>query len=57
MRVRRKWNLDVDVVPSDSLIKLGGNTTVRVVKFDLPSGEQETDDVSVVVVDGVGRMI
>ena len=42
MRVRRKWNLDVDAVPSDSLIKLGGDTTVRVVKFDLPSGEQET---------------
>jgi len=42
MRVRRKWNLDVDVAPSDSLIKLDMNTTVRVVKFDLPSGEQET---------------
>ena len=42
MRVRRKWNLDVDVAPSDSLINLDRNTTVRVIKFDFPSGEQET---------------
>lgn len=43
MRVRRKWKRDVDAaVQPDSLVKLDENTTVRVVKFILPSGEQET---------------
>jgi hypothetical protein len=42
MRVRRKWALAVDAADSNSLVKLDAETTVRVVKFMLPSGEQET---------------
>jgi hypothetical protein len=42
MRVRKKWNLPVDATQSDSLVKLDGETTVRVVKFLLPSEDQET---------------
>jgi hypothetical protein len=42
MRVKSKWNCDVDeTTAADSLIKLG-ETTIRVVKFQLPSGETET---------------
>lgn len=42
MRVRKKWNLSVDVADSGSLVKLDAETAVRVVKFMLSSGEQET---------------
>jgi len=43
MRVRRKWNLSVDAADqSDSFVKLDDDTIVRVVKFPLPSGDQET---------------
>jgi hypothetical protein len=46
MRVRRKWNLEVDEVSSrDSVIEIKLNETttkLRVVKFQLPSGEIET---------------
>jgi hypothetical protein len=43
MRVKSKWNLEVDKIQApDSLIKLDETTTVRVVKFQLPSGEIET---------------
>ncbi|WP_312939714.1 IS4 family transposase [Oscillibacter sp.] len=42
MRVRKKWNLSVDAADSGSLVKLDAETAVRVVKFMLPSGEQET---------------
>lgn len=42
MRVKSKWNCDVDeTTAADSLIKLG-ETTIRVVKFQLSSGETET---------------
>jgi hypothetical protein len=43
MRVKSKWNREVDECPkNDSLIKLDETTTIRVVKFPLPSGEIET---------------
>jgi hypothetical protein len=43
MRVRSKWNSDVDETGSDDcLIKLNEETPLRVVKFNLPSGETET---------------
>jgi hypothetical protein len=42
MRVRTKWNIEVDAVLKDSLIKLSNGSTIRVVKFKLPSGEEET---------------
>jgi hypothetical protein len=43
MRVRSKWNRDVDEASmGDCLIKLDEETTLRVVKFKLPSGETET---------------
>ena len=43
MRVRRKWNLSVDAADQlDSFVKLDDETIVRVVKFPLPSGDQET---------------
>lgn len=42
MRVRKKWNRAIDTAKSDSLVKLDAETTVRVVKIMLPSGEQET---------------
>jgi hypothetical protein len=43
MRVKSKWNLDVDEVSSqDSVIALDEKTQLRVVKFQLPSGETET---------------
>jgi hypothetical protein len=43
MRVRSKWNQDVDAASiGDCLIKLDEETTLRVVKFKLPTGETET---------------
>jgi hypothetical protein len=43
MRVKIKWNREVDEIEApDSLIKLDETTTIRVVKFQLPSGETET---------------
>jgi hypothetical protein len=43
MRVRSKWNREVDEAASaDSSIKLDETTTIRAVKFQLPSGETET---------------
>ena len=42
MRVKSKWNLDVDKVLQDSIVELKGKTKLRVVKFQLPSGETET---------------
>jgi hypothetical protein len=42
MRVKSKWNRDVDeTAAADSLVKVDG-MTVRVVRFELPSGESET---------------
>lgn len=43
MRVRRKFNVDVDAAPmGSSVVILGGGIRVRVVKFTLPSGQTET---------------
>lgn len=43
MRVKRKWNRDVDEVTAiDSLIRLDEAMNIRVIKFQLPSGEMET---------------
>jgi IS4 transposase len=43
MRVKSKWNREIDEsTTADSLIKLDEATTIRVVKFQLPSGEMET---------------
>jgi hypothetical protein len=43
MRVRSKWNRGVDEAGmGDSLINIDEETTLRVVKFKLPSGETET---------------
>jgi hypothetical protein len=43
MRVKSKWNPRIDEsTRADSLVKLNETTTVRVVKFQLPSGETET---------------
>lgn len=43
MRVRRKFNLDVDAAPmGSSYVKLADDLEVRVVKFELSSGETET---------------
>jgi hypothetical protein len=43
MRVKSKWNHGVDeTTAADSLIKLNETTTIRVIKFQLPSGEMET---------------
>ena len=43
MRVRSKWNLEVDEISAqDSVIELEKEIKLRVVKFQLPSGEQET---------------
>jgi hypothetical protein len=41
MRVRTKWNVEVDAVLKDGLIELSNGITTRVVKFKLPSGEEE----------------
>lgn len=43
MRVRAKWNLDVDkAVGSDNCVLLSHGTRIRVIKLALPSGETET---------------
>ena len=43
MRVKSKWNLEVDEASlQDSTIELTEKTKLRVVKFQLPSGETET---------------
>ena len=42
MRVRSKWNLDVDAVRKDGEVELKSGRRIRVVKFNLPSGEEET---------------
>ena len=43
MRVRRKFNVDVDAAPmGSSVVILTGGIRVRVVKFTLPSGQTET---------------
>lgn len=43
MRVRSKWNLEVDrATQSDSIISLSGGSKIRVIKLTLPSGETET---------------
>jgi hypothetical protein len=43
MRVRKKCNLAVDAANQpDNLVKLDDETIVKVVKFLLPSGDQET---------------
>ena len=42
MRVRRKFNLDVDAAPMGSSVVILDGIRVRVVKFILPSGQTET---------------
>jgi hypothetical protein len=43
MWVKSKWNREVDeTTATDSLVKLDETTTIRVIKFQLPSGEMET---------------
>ena len=43
MRVKRKFNVDVDAAPMGSSVVIpGGGIRVRVVKFTLPSGQTET---------------
>ena len=43
MRVRRKWNLDVDAMDApEGVVCLADGTSLRVVRFQLPSGETET---------------
>ncbi len=45
MRVRRKWNLDVEAVDGDGWVTLchdGRTLRIRVIKVALPSGEVET---------------
>ena len=43
MRVKSKWNREIDeTTAADSLVKVNEVTTIRVVKFQLPSGETET---------------
>jgi hypothetical protein len=43
MRVKTKWNSEVDEAQgADNLIKLDEATMIRVIKFQLPSGEMET---------------
>ena len=42
MRVRRKFNLDVDAAPMGSGVVILDGIRVRVVKFILPSGQTET---------------
>ena len=43
MRVRRKFNLDVDAAPMGSgVVILEGGIRLRVIKFTLPSGQTET---------------
>ncbi|MDR2522837.1 MAG: IS4 family transposase [Synergistaceae bacterium] len=43
MRVKSKWNQEInESTRADSLVKLDETTTIRAVKFQLPSGETET---------------
>lgn len=43
MRVRRKWNLDVDALDApEGIVRLAGGASLRVVRFELPGGEMET---------------
>lgn len=42
MRVRRKWNDDVDRVIRDKRVQLTSDISIRVVRFELPGGEKET---------------
>jgi hypothetical protein len=42
MRVKTKWNLEADALLKDGLVELSNGSTIRVVKFQLPSGEEET---------------
>ena len=42
MRVRRKFDVDIDAAPMGSIVMLDGGTRVRVVKFTLSSGQTET---------------
>ena len=43
MRVRRKFNLQIDNAPQgSSIITLANELDVRIIKFILPSGEEET---------------
>lgn len=43
MRVRRKWNLDVDAMDRpEGIVQLTNGASLRVVRFELPGGEMET---------------
>jgi hypothetical protein len=42
MRVRTKWNRDVDAISKNGHVVLANGQTVRVVKFKLLSGDEET---------------
>lgn len=43
MRVRRKWNLDVDALGAhEGVVQLANGASLRVVRFQLPCGEMET---------------
>ena len=42
MRVRTKWNCDVDAISKKGQVVLANGYTVRVVKFKLSSGDEET---------------
>ncbi len=43
MRVKRKWNLDVDAIDKpEGVVRLAGGTLLRVIRFQLPGGEMET---------------
>jgi hypothetical protein len=42
MRVRTKWNRDVDAISKNGQVVLANGQTVRVVKFKLSSGDEET---------------
>jgi hypothetical protein len=42
MRVRAKWNTNVDNAVSGALVTLSDGTVIRIIKLTLPSGETET---------------
>jgi Transposase DDE domain. len=42
MRVRKKWNCAVDAAVSNTQVQLKEGITLRVIRFELPSGEEET---------------
>lgn len=43
MRVKRKWNLDVDAMDTpEGVVQLANGASIRVVRFQLPGGEMET---------------